>query len=144
MSKMGIDWSELSLPTILPELVVTPTHSQIFMFSAATWNRHHIHYSRDAAIAEGLEDIVVQRALIGNFFVRLLTNWLGDTGEVKNISWRVLSSAVPNRKLRCQGVVTGHDPALSRDDLACEMTIINDAGETVATARATVCIQDFS
>jgi len=144
MSKMGIDWSEFSLPTILPELVVTPTHSQIFMFSAATWNRHHIHYSRDAAIAEGLEDIVVQRALIGNFFVRLLTNWLGDTGQVKNISWRVLSSAIPNRKLRCQGVVTGHDSALDPDDLACEMTIINDAGETVATARATVCIQDFS
>ena len=84
VSRIGIDWSDFSLPTILPELVVTPTHSQIFMFSAATWNRHHIHYSRDAAIAEGLPDVVVQRALIGNYFVRLLTNWMGDAGEIKN------------------------------------------------------------
>jgi len=144
MSRIGIDWSDLSLPTVLPELVVTPTHTQIFMFSAATWNRHHIHYSRDAAIAEGLQDIVVQRALIGNYFVRLLTNWMGDAGEVKNISWKVLGSAVPNRKLRCEGVVTAYEPGVDSDNLACEMTMTNDVGETVATARGTVCIRDFS
>jgi hypothetical protein len=46
------DWSACGLPVVLPELTITPTHMQIFMFSAATWNRHHIHYSRDAAIRE--------------------------------------------------------------------------------------------
>ena len=144
MERIEIDWSDFSLPTVLPELVITPTHRQIFMFSAVTWNRHHIHYSRDAAIAEGLQDIVVQRALIGNYFVRLLSNWLGDAGDVKNVSWKVISSAVPNRKLRCQGVVTGHESAAGSNNLACEMTLINDVDETVATARATVCIRDFS
>jgi len=146
MSRTEIDEGDFSLPIVLPELVVTPTHTQIFMFSAVTWNRHHIHYSRDAAIAEGLQDVVVQRALIGNYFVRLLTNWLRDSGEIKNISWKVLSSAVPNRKLRCQGVIASHESAAAADPghLACEMTMINDAGETVATGRATVCIRDFS
>ena len=42
------------LPLVLPELRVLPTPMQIFMFSAITWNRHHIHYSADAARAEGV------------------------------------------------------------------------------------------
>jgi len=145
MDRAQIDWSGLPLPIILPELAITPTHAQIFMFSAVTWNRHHIHYSRDAAIAEGLPDIVVQRALIGNYFIRVLTSWMGDMIDVKTLSWKVLSSAVPNRKLHCQGVVTGRDPdSITTNDLVCELTITNDTGETVATASATVCIRDTS
>lgn len=144
MDRAPIDWRDFPLPLILPELVITPTHAQIFMFSAVTWNRHHIHYSRDAAVAEGLPDVVVHRALIGNFFMRVLTNWLGDMGDVKTLAWKVQSSAVPNRKLFCQGVVTEHEPGAKDDGLVCELTIANDTGETVATAKATICIRDIS
>lgn len=144
MAQTGLDWSDLSLPIILPELVVIPTHMQIFMFSSATWNRHHIHYNRDAAIAEGLPDIVVQRALIGNYFARLLTDWLRNGGEIKRISWKVLNSATPNRRLRCQGIVTGHECAADASNLFCEMTLIDDGGETLAVGSATVCIQEHS
>jgi hydroxyacyl-ACP dehydratase HTD2-like protein with hotdog domain len=62
MSHTSVDWSQLQLPAPIPALVVTPDHTQIFMFSAATWNRHHIHYSKDAALAEGLPDVVAARA----------------------------------------------------------------------------------
>jgi hydroxyacyl-ACP dehydratase HTD2-like protein with hotdog domain len=140
MRRIGPDWSDFSLPIILPELVIIPTHMQIFMFSAATWNRHHIHYNRDAAIAEGLPDVVVQRALIGNYFARLLTDWLGDGGEIRKLSWKVLNSAVPNRKLRCQGIFQKYESTNGADDLICEMIILNENGETVATADARVCV----
>lgn len=144
MSQVDIDWSDFSLPITLPELEVLPTAMQIFMFSAATWNRHHIHYSRDAAVAEGLPDIVVQRALIGNFFVRLVTDWLGESGELRQISWKVLNSALPNRKLRCQGVITDHKPQDGSNLLTCELSMLNDMGDTVAVGKATLCIQESS
>jgi hydroxyacyl-ACP dehydratase HTD2-like protein with hotdog domain len=88
-------WSSLSVPRPLPELVVTPTTAQLFMFSAVTWNRHRIHYDHHAAVEEGHPGVVVQRALLGNFLARLLTGWLQDRGEVRELSWRVLKSAVP-------------------------------------------------
>jgi hydroxyacyl-ACP dehydratase HTD2-like protein with hotdog domain len=120
----------------LPELAITPTAAQVFMFSAATWNRHHIHYSKDAAQAEGLSDIVVQRGLIGNFLGRLLTNWLGDAGEVRELSWKVLQSATPNRELRCQGVITGQERSGSGRLVLCELKILNDQDQTIATGDA--------
>lgn len=144
MTQTDIDWSDFSLPITLPELVVTPTPMQIFMFSAATWNRHHIHYSRDAAVAEGLPDIVVQRALIGNLFVRLISDWLGDSGDIRRISWRVLSSALPNRKLRCEGVVSGREDLDGEIRLTCELSMLNDLEETIASGNATICIQESS
>ncbi len=131
-------WSGVNLPVILPELVVAPTRTQIFMFSAATWNRHHIHFNRDAAIAEGLPDIVVQRALIGNYFARQLTNWLGDSGDICELSWKVLNSAVPNQNLHCQGMATETLTADSARYLICDLNIANDAGNVLATATAKV------
>lgn len=116
---------------VIPELVVTPTITQIFSFSAVTWNRHQIHYNKDAALAEGHQDVVVQRALLGNFLARLLDDWLGQQGVVNKLSWKVVSSALPGRPLRCQGkaLINGHTAH-------CELTIVNDLGDEIATGKA--------
>ena len=80
MRRDKLCWDHVSVTAPIPELTVCPDYVQVFMFSAITWNRHHIHYSKDAALSEGLPDVVVQRALIGNFLARLITNWVGDSG----------------------------------------------------------------
>lgn len=128
---------DAALPLVLPELVLVPTAAQIFMFSAATWNRHHIHYSRDAAVREGHADIVVQRALLGNFFARHAGAWLGPGGGVRRLAWKVLGSALPGQVLRCQGAVTGW---LAGDTLRYEAELRDDAGRAVATAEGELCI----
>lgn len=129
-------WSELVLPLQLPELALTPTPEQLFMFSAATWNRHHIHYSSAAARAEGHPDIVVQRGLIGNYLARLLTNWLGDRGEIRTLSWKVVRSAVPGKQLRCEGYVTAREEKLSRRYLRCELGVLDADAQAIAEGAA--------
>ena len=136
MSHAPVDWARLQLPAPIPPLVVTPDHTQIFMFSAATWNRHHIHYSKDAALAEGLPDVVVQRALIGNFFARLLTDWLGDAGDIRALSWKVSASAVPGRALRIEGDALALSVNAGHRDLDCELRITDAADRAIATGRA--------
>ena len=136
MSHAPVDWSRLRLPAPIPALVVTPGHKQIFMFSAATWNRHHIHYSKDAALAEGLPDVVVQRALIGNFFARLLSDWLGDASVVRELSWKVSASAVPGKALRVEGEALAWRLDGGQRDLECELRITDDADRAIAAGRA--------
>lgn len=136
MPGTSFDWSLPHLPAPLPELVLVPTHTQIFMFSAATWNRHHIHYSKDAAIAEGLPDVVVQRALIGNYFARLLTDALGDAGEVRQLSWKVSASAVPGKALHMQGDAVALAGDAAHRELACELRISDADGRAIATGTA--------
>ena len=94
-------------PIWLPDLVVTPTREQIFMFSAITWNRHKIHYSDSYAQSEGHRDIVVQRGLLGNFLARQIGNWLPSHGSIRRLSWRVIESAYPDEPIICKTELTG-------------------------------------
>lgn len=126
-------------PFPLPELVVKPSRAQLFMFSAATWNRHHVHYDPHAARAEGHADVVVHRALLGNFIARQLTQWLAGRGAISSLSWKVQSSAVPNRDLRCLASVIRVEPGPPL--LAhCEVSIVNEEGTTVCTGAATLTL----
>jgi hydroxyacyl-ACP dehydratase HTD2-like protein with hotdog domain len=124
------------LPLALPELEVVPDRMGIFMFSAITWNRHHVHYSREAAIAEGLPDVVVQRALLGNYLARAVGDWAGDEADLRELSWKVRSSATPNHRLRCQGAVTAVHVADGATFAECELRIVHDDDQLVASGRA--------
>lgn len=138
MSAPELPWNESGVPSILPALTVSPTPGQLFMFSAATWNRHHIHYSAQAARAEGHPDVVVQRGLIGNYLARLITRWLGDRGELRALSWKVRRSAVPGRPLRCEGQVTARREVRSGRHLCCSLRVVDADGNLVAEGAAEV------
>ncbi len=120
-----------NIDDLVQELSVTPTTTQIFSFSAVTWNRHKIHYDKDAAIAEGHRGVVVQRALLGNYLAAMLEEWLGRNGTVRKLSWKVLSSAHPGQELRCRGTATIDGPAAH-----CSLVIESEDGVVVATGRA--------
>ena len=128
----------MSVATQIPELIVCPDRTQIFMFSAITWNRHLIHYSKDTAISEGLPDIVVQRALIGNFFARLITNWVGDSAELRRLAWKVTRSALPGRDIVCRGKIKERIDSDGDKCLICEVTAYNENDELIASGDATV------
>lgn len=137
------------LPLVLPELRVLPTAMQIFMFSAVTWNRHHIHYSADGARAEGHPDVVVQRSLIGNYFARHADAWLGSSGRIARLVWRVTGPAVPNQWLRCNGVVPEClDGAPSQPDrplhLRYQAWLTAEGDREVARAEGVLCIHATS
>lgn len=136
---MSTTLDNLQIPAAIPELRLTPDHTQIFMFSAATWNRHHIHYSKDAALAEGLPDVVVQRALIGNLFARLLTNWLGDAGEIRELGWKVTQSAVPGRELTVSGNAVAASGAAGRE-INCDLAIADAQGRAIASGHARLSV----
>lgn len=125
-----------TLPACLPDFTFTPTHAQVFMFSAVTWNRHHIHYSDEAARAEGHGGVVVQRGLIGNFLARMLTRWLGGRGEIRSLSWKVVRSARPGEALCCRGDLTS---TVERGDarlFVCALRVLDPKNQLLADGAA--------
>ncbi len=127
-----------ALPHALPTLTVVPDRTQLFMFSAATWNRHRIHFDREAAISEGLPDVVVHRALIGNFFARLLGGWAADRARIHELSWKVTSSALPGRELHCDAVMIRRENAGREDRFVLTLQARDDRGNEVASGAATL------
>lgn len=135
---------ELSPGVSLGELRLTPTRSQVFMFSAVTWNRHRIHFDKEQAAAEGFPDVAVQRGLLGNYLVQLVGAWAGKPARIQRLHWRVIRSAFPEQELRCQGIVT--DVAKLRDitRVDCALRILNPKYEQVAVGDARVRFESYS
>ena len=138
MGQDNLCWENISLTTYIPELVVCPDHVQVFMFSAITWNRHRIHYSKDAAVGEGLPDIVVQRGLIGNFLARLITNWIGNSAELRKLAWKVTRGALPGKDIVCRGQIKERIDSEDEKYLICNVTASNENDELIASGEATV------
>ena len=128
---------------VVPDQVFTPSLMQVFMFSAVTWNRHHIHYSREAARREGHQDVVVQRALLGNYFAQHLQRWMGPHGQIQALQWRVRHSAYPGQALRCRGFITQGEVTAPVWRLRYEGALLNEQGQEVANAQAWLCTPEL-
>jgi hydroxyacyl-ACP dehydratase HTD2-like protein with hotdog domain len=91
----------------IPPLGKTPGNLQLFMFSAATWNCHRIHFDADFAREhDKLPNVLTHRPLLGSFLCQLLTDWLGDNGRIVRLEWSNRGPAVPGDTLTCRGKVT--------------------------------------
>jgi hydroxyacyl-ACP dehydratase HTD2-like protein with hotdog domain len=132
------DEDVLAVGTKLDKLVKKPDLKQLFMFSAITWNRHIIHYNRQSARDEGLPDIVVQRALIGNFLAQLLDQWMQHRGDILRLEWKVVRSAIPGDTLTCSGVVRRKYIRGSDTLIECDLEMVNQEADAIAKGVGTV------
>ena len=142
MKKGMPEWELIEIGASLGELAKRPDIKQIFMFSAITWNRHVIHYNRESARNEGLPDIVVQRALIGNFFAQFLERWMEDKGDIMRLEWKVVHSAVPGDTLTCRGVVREKYAEEETRLIRCDLEVVNQNAETIAQGQAMLRLFD--
>ncbi|RUP03809.1 MAG: acyl dehydratase [Mycobacterium sp.] len=104
----------------VPVLAVTVTETQMFFFSAATYNGHRIHYDKDwARDVEGYDNVLVQGPLQAALLSRALTDWIGGAGRLVSFSVQNRAIAYPGQELRFGGVVTGKRDQLVELDIFC-------------------------
>jgi hydroxyacyl-ACP dehydratase HTD2-like protein with hotdog domain len=88
-------------------LAVTVDRTQMFFFSAATYNGHRIHYDREwATTVEGYDDVLVQGPLQSALLARALTDWIGGRGRLIRYSVQNRAVAYPGEELLFAGTVT--------------------------------------
>lgn len=93
--------------TEIPTLTVTVDETQMFFFSAATYNGHRIHYDRRwAQDVEGYDDVLVQGPLQSALLARAVTDWIGGRGRLVEYSVQNRAVAHPGQQLQFGGVVT--------------------------------------
>lgn len=122
----------------IPLLAVTVTETQMFFFSAATYNGHRIHYDKDwARDIEGYDNVLVQGPLQAALLSRSLTDWIGGAGRLVSFSVQNRAIAYPGQELQFGGLVTGIRAAEALVDL----DIFCRRGEDVLMpGTATVCL----
>ena len=91
----------------IPPLTVSVDETQMFFFSAATYNGHRIHYDkRWAREVEGYDDVLVQGPLQSALLARAVTDWIGGRGRLVEFSVQNRAVAHPGEQLVFGGVVT--------------------------------------
>jgi hydroxyacyl-ACP dehydratase HTD2-like protein with hotdog domain len=121
-------------------LTKKPTHMQLFMFSAVTWNRHLIHYNTEFAKSDGLKEVATHRALMGSFLAQMLSDWVGDFGRVSKVEWTVRGGAFPGEVLTCKGKVLQKRAEGDEKSIECEIWIENQEGKIIVPGKGKVTI----
>ena len=83
-----------------------PTTVQLFLFSAATWNPHRIHYDHAYSAQEGYEGVLVQSHLHACFLAQAARSALGPDARIRSLSWQNRAPAYAGDLLTITGEVT--------------------------------------
>jgi len=107
MTKAQVFYDDVGVGEQIPELTVTVDETQMFFFSAATYNGHRIHYDKEWAKAEGYDDVLVQGPLQAALLARAIGDWIGGRGRLVSFSVQNRAVAHPGESLTFGGEVTG-------------------------------------
>jgi len=110
---------------------------QQFLYNAALWNAHRIHYDTPwATEVEGYPGLVVAGPLMGDWLSQCVLAWLGDAGRLASIEYSNRRAAYVGETLSVGGEVVDLDHERRRATL--ELAVRNAAGEIVAPGTAVV------
>ncbi|MEY8016012.1 MaoC/PaaZ C-terminal domain-containing protein [Mycobacterium servetii] len=107
MTDRQVFFDDVSAGEQIPALNVTVDETQLFFFSAATYNGHRIHYDKQWAHEEGYDDVLVQGPLQAALLARAVGDWIGGRGRLVSFSVQNRAVAYPGESLQFGGVITG-------------------------------------
>ena len=128
---------DLKVGDLLPERSHTPTNVTLFMYNAAVWNPHRIHY--DAAYTSEVEKhpgIVIDGPLQGDWLSQCVLNWLGDAGDLVRFAYSNRRAAYLGETLVTGGTITTLDASARSAEI--ELRVTNERGEVTTPGSAAV------
>ena len=130
MTGEQVFYDDVGVGEQIPPLTVTVDETQLFFFSAATYNGHRIHYDKEWAQAEGYDDVLVQGPLQAALLARAVGDWIGGRGRLVSFSVQNRAVAYPGQPLTFGGTVTGKRPTDLGAGLV-DLDIVGRRGDTV-------------
>jgi hydroxyacyl-ACP dehydratase HTD2-like protein with hotdog domain len=121
-----------------------PDELELFLFSAALWLPHRIHYDREFALSDGHRGLVVHGPLQIARLLEAAGAWSREaSGRIASAEFRHVSPAVAGDSMRLslelvdEAAVT--DPALVR--IGASAAVVGPSGECTPTTTGTVNIE---
>lgn len=122
----------------IPPLEKKPSSIDLFMFSAALWITHRAHFDQDYQRSVGHKDILIQGPLQAGYLIQMITDWLGDSGELRKLSYRHHMSAYSGDMLTSRGRVRNKRIEGGKGCLELDLWIENENMDKVTSGAATV------
>jgi hydroxyacyl-ACP dehydratase HTD2-like protein with hotdog domain len=108
MTDPQVFYDDVAVGEHIPALTLTVDETQMFFFSAATYNGHRIHYDKEwARGTEGYDNVLVHGPLQAALLARAIGDWIGGRGRLVSFSVQNRAIAYPGELLNFGGEVTG-------------------------------------
>src|SRR5690348_15935066 len=136
-------FEDVNVGDAIPTLAVTVDETQMFFFSAATYNGHRIHYDKTwATEVEGYPNILVHGPLQAALLARAVTDWAGPDGRLVSYAIQNRASAFHGEELRFVGTVTGKrdEDSESGDHGLVDLEIRGEKGEAQVLMPGTATV----
>lgn len=117
----------------LDGFATTPTPVQLMRYCGVTWNMHRIHFDVAHAAEEGYPGLIVQSHLHQALLTKLITDWMGAGGRLRNMDSSVRRFAIVGEELGYRGTVI--DKGVEEDGYGS----ITVEVEEFKTADGTIC-----
>jgi len=129
-------------PEVVPAVELRATTvDDLVRWTAATGDFSPIHYDAVVATGRGFEGPVVNGPWKAALIMRMLTDWLGDRGEVKRLSCRYVKPDVVGGGLSCGAEVTGRESLEGGGTLLhCDIWVENQEEVRTVTGTARVLL----
>jgi len=133
----GIKISELSVGEALPERSYTATNVSLFLYNAAIWNPHRIHYDEPYTTnVENHPGVVIDGPLQGDWLNQVVVNWIGDSATLTSFNYSNRRASYLGETLTSGGAITAIDAESGNVDL--EIFIKNEDDDIITPGTAQV------
>ncbi|MCC5873304.1 MAG: hypothetical protein JJU22_12965 [Gammaproteobacteria bacterium] len=131
--------ADIEVGSELPEREHCPDNVQLFLYNAALWNAHRIHFDAPYATeVEGYPGLVIAGPLMGDWLTQCVQEWLGEAGHLTKLSYSNRQAAYIGETLRAGGKVTAVDHDSGRVEIA--LHVHNADGENLTPGTAVVML----
>ncbi len=129
--------ASLNVGQALPTRAHTATNVSLFLYNAAIWNPHRIHYDETYATqVEGHPGIVIDGPLQGDWLTQVVTDWLGEDGRLVEFEYTNRLATHLGMTLTAVGEIVAIERETRRVTL--ELAIKDAAGNVTTPGRAVV------
>ena len=127
--------NSLKVGDALPKRTHHATNVSLFLYNAAVWNAHRIHYDeRYTTEVEKHPGVVIDGPLQGDWLSQVVVNWSGEQGRLVEFEYSNRRASILGDTLTAGGTVQAIDGNLVTVDLFLR----NEAGDITTPGRAVV------
>lgn len=121
----------------LPVREWVPSDLQIRQYAEASGDFNPIHLDDNYARQAGLGGVIAHGMLTMAQMAAMLTDWIGQEGEIAKLNVRFEQMVRPGDKITCSGSIR----VRSENTLVCDLEAFNDKMERVLSGLAHITIK---
>ena len=109
--------AEVDVGDVLPELAIEMTSTLIIAGALASNDYTPVHHDKQAAVAQGLPDVIMNVMTTNGWVSRYVTDWAGPNAVIKKLGVKLGAPNVPGDTMKLTGKVLQKDEEQSVIDI---------------------------